>query len=102
MKVIGTTENKEFLVSATGDELARLTGFDSQWCREHSNKPKVGVGDVIDVNALFVHAEHMRRAAAEIVRAKGILDTVSGGLVLADNLIRKITEPPQPPAEKAE
>jgi hypothetical protein len=93
MKIIGTAVGRDrVLVDADIDELAMLTGYISNWYRKNDGKREIGVGDEISVNLLYDHYTHMKKVSSDIVRAKGILDAVSGGLTLADNLIRKPVE----------
>ena len=36
MKIIGQTTANRFLVDASEDEMARLTGYQGNWYREHA------------------------------------------------------------------
>ena len=92
MKIIGQTGGDRMLVDASLDELTQLTGYNGTWYRERDGKKKLQIGDEIDVGTLYAHSVHIREVSAQIARAKGILDTVSGGLTLADNVIAKAME----------
>ena len=92
MKIIGQTGDGRMLVDASLDELTQLTGYNGTRYRERDGKKKLQVGDEIDVNTLYAHAAHMKTISEQIAKAKGILDTVSGGLTLADNVIQKAME----------
>lgn len=93
MKIIGTAAGRDrVLVEADIDELAQLTGYQSNWYRKNSGQVEVKIGDEVKVDLLYKHFVHMKNVSDRIVQAKGILDTVSGGLTLADNLIQKAVE----------
>jgi len=96
MKIIGTAAgNNKVLVEATLDEMANLTGYPFNSYRRHDGKTEVKVGDEINVGMIFDHYAHMKNVCSEIQRAKGILDAVSGGLTLADNVIHKAIYKPE-------
>lgn len=94
MKIIGRTV-EGFLVSATEDEMCRLTGYPSNWYRERAGKPKVGLGDEVDVNMIYHHAEKMKTIVEDFVRAKAQIEHLGAGLVLTENLISGALNPPQ-------
>lgn len=93
MRIIGTL-NRKYLVEADMDELAKLTGYQSEWYRSHEGKRKLEVGDSVDVDMLFKHSEKMRAIHVELVRAQGTILAIAEGLTLADNVIKAAVETP--------
>jgi hypothetical protein len=96
MKIIGTAAGHgRVLVDADIDELVKLTGYKSNYYRKYENKRELGVGDEVNVDLLYNHFIHMKTVSEKINSAKGILDAVSGGLTLADNVIQKAMDKPE-------
>ncbi len=95
MKIIGQTTANRFLVDASEDEMARLTGYQGNWYREHAGKARIKVGDEVDVTTLFSHSEKMKSIEEDLRRAKAVVDGCSAGLVMADNLIKAAIKEPE-------
>jgi hypothetical protein len=94
MKIIAHTGNGKYLVDVSADELARLDGFTGDWSREREGK-KFSIGDQIDVNRVYNHQVAMKSIKDQLARAKGIIDTVSASITLADTIIEHAQESPK-------
>jgi len=66
MKILGTGDNSYFVEIKT-KELFRLIGYYSEYSEK---RPKIGIGDEIDIHGMYEQLYYMSTAVAEIEKAK--------------------------------
>ena len=72
MKIIAKIDDKRFIVEASGDELANVLGYSSEYYLPQGtdyNRSKLVVGQEIGVNEMYQACQSVKDSSAEIQEA---------------------------------
>lgn len=100
MKIIGKTDNREYIVVIRGDELANLVGYysESQTPNPHdsySGRGPFNVGDTVEVGKMYYQLYNLARISDQAEQAKKALQAAIELFTIVDPVVHKITEKPQ-------
>lgn len=77
MKIIATTGRSGFVITATADELARVAGFPYSTQHHEAMRRDLGIGDVIEVVAMYDRLVGIRQSEKRLTEAQATLRAVA-------------------------